>query len=1089
MIKNPATSTHAPMTQLLATSIFEAPQFKVDVSSRPSVWWKTSFASSSSLSRTHGVNSIDGVERDFQGKVVHFQDSLGQFFVVAVLDGHGPCASEVAKLAAVELRRLLADEHGYSVKADAKSRCNALKSTIVDVHKHVCQHTASEESGTAITCLVVHPNEYSCIIASCGDARAIICRREADGEYEAIALADGHTVTAARERLRLETSGAVIQRSVEASPIDQPALQIVLNGLAHSSLTASRCLGNRVAQELGVVAKPSCSFYRFHAADQFVVVGSAPLWHALSPTQVCDFVLKHSEDEAMPVDCASLLTLEAQQRWESHLTFGHNKDVSAVVVRLPVAAPSNVARQFVSTEIDPNPADIVTNRLGCGHVGQVFRDQLVTSGVMGPTRPFAVCPAMLLPSVLASDGSETKDQTSPDSVESDHWAVRDSHKPHSMLMYKVRPIGSAESPSRPGGLGSCRSFSSMRSMEFAGSGLFDHEATPHSASMHSSSAASTTDGVVVASPVRARPRNTIPGAMQVNSAPASHELADEVSAFALALGSGSGSAGGWPSFSGTASASAMAGGAAMARAVPGLHQGLWVSPFADAPAPMRTPRESLTSIENLSPSPGTGQLGSSSSNDLTRADMADVRVRGGSRAAGGARRVTIADCDIERLDRLYADRPEPRVRGGRLRRPASSPMLHLALAAGSASNPNSPQRAGSLPPSRTLQFSLSAPQSRGLGADDDGDGLLATVEGAVHGGRRKYSGSLATQGSFLSTMSSESDLSLLQAGLASALAAGKSGQAQLGVVVPPSRPSWPGSDPSPASRESSHGPGHGLGRDLGFGREASGGLSAALLQGLVSRLIVNIAPLMSPGSARDSAAAELASEPEAGRSFGDLDGVACSAPAQLELATSVSQSSSSSEGDSARGPSTVVGFYSDEGHGVYKTLALQARGSGGAGHEHHLHGGGPEYGHGTAQAVDHVPESSEPRPMASTARTFAAEAFEFTAARQEAASSVASSVDVHFFYHPCRVLPVLPEQSECGDSPVAAGSTTDSARFLGGVQEAEAHAEMNPGELRCQSEMSMASDLSLHSWSSQDRKCSTTAFAASRAGSSAAQYF
>lgn len=125
------------------------------------------------------------------------------------------------------------------------------------------------------------------------------------------------------------------QQEYDPGEFDGP-FRVFLRERNIPGLAMSRSLGDGLAQSVGVIADPTCSYYEIKPEDAFLLLATDGLWEVFTTHEAAVWAHQYMNDDAkmarMPVTQA--ISEEAQRRWTRMDEDCVVDDTSVLILRL-----------------------------------------------------------------------------------------------------------------------------------------------------------------------------------------------------------------------------------------------------------------------------------------------------------------------------------------------------------------------------------------------------------------------------------------------------------------------------------------------------------------------------------------------------------------------------------------------------------------------------------------------------------------------------------------------------------------------------------------------------------------------------------
>ena len=181
-------------------------------------------------------------------------------------------------------------------------------------------------SGTTAVAVLIRGQKL--YIANCGDSRAVIGKRNVNGEIVALNLSEDQNPNHPVEQARIEAAGGFV------SPPPEPGLsaRVWLDAdFTQIGLAMARSIGDHAVSPVGVIAEPVVTTYELSDSDQFMVAASDGVWEFIDSDEAVSIVTRYLPSGA---DKACEVLIEtAAQRWREY-EGDYRDDITAVVVKV-----------------------------------------------------------------------------------------------------------------------------------------------------------------------------------------------------------------------------------------------------------------------------------------------------------------------------------------------------------------------------------------------------------------------------------------------------------------------------------------------------------------------------------------------------------------------------------------------------------------------------------------------------------------------------------------------------------------------------------------------------------------------------------
>ena len=249
-----------------------------------------------------------------------------------VLDGHGEHGHHVSRRSREVLPQYLKSSN-YDLKRAFLTMQNDLCACEYDVR---C---------SGATCVLAILNGKHLTLANCGDSRAVIARRNANGTINGHPLTTDHKPDNVEERKRIVACGGqvgcrhVLVQQGRGHPVSMPVGPCRVwyqNRVGETlGLAMSRSLGDAVAHKCGVSAEPEIFEHTVDASDEFVIVATDGVFDVLDNQQVVQIAF-NAMTAAVPAN--------TKTKGAGALTSPNGTTGAAPASNWPLEAANNICR-------------------------------------------------------------------------------------------------------------------------------------------------------------------------------------------------------------------------------------------------------------------------------------------------------------------------------------------------------------------------------------------------------------------------------------------------------------------------------------------------------------------------------------------------------------------------------------------------------------------------------------------------------------------------------------------------------------------------------------------------------------------------
>eukprot|EP01006_Ploeotia_vitrea_P023221 TRINITY_DN55665_c0_g1_i2.p1 TRINITY_DN55665_c0_g1~~TRINITY_DN55665_c0_g1_i2.p1 ORF type:complete len:337 (-),score=193.33 TRINITY_DN55665_c0_g1_i2:164-1174(-) len=245
------------------------------------------------------------VNQDKAGYTVDFQDSSDKAWF-GVFDGHGLHGHEVSAFVAAQLAKEL--EKRKDLDKDVEG---VTKAVFDEVQDDLADSSIEcTFSGTTATCCYI--NGKTVYTANAGDSRAVLARKDAKGNWTAIALSEDHKPDTEEEAKRIADNGGRVQACKAQDGSDVGPKRVWLKTQDVPGLAMSRSFGDLLAASVGVISTPDVTKQELTDEDQLLILATDGLWEFISNQEAVDLI-KGTKD---PKSACEMLIKEATERWK-----------------------------------------------------------------------------------------------------------------------------------------------------------------------------------------------------------------------------------------------------------------------------------------------------------------------------------------------------------------------------------------------------------------------------------------------------------------------------------------------------------------------------------------------------------------------------------------------------------------------------------------------------------------------------------------------------------------------------------------------------------------------------------------------------
>ena len=169
------------------------------------------------------------------------------------------------------------------------------------------------------------------ICSNVGDSRAILVERkfifdektnDIINKYEIIELSHDHKPNNKEERERIEKSGGEVDQEYlnENDEKSDLPFRVWKKGCNYPGLAISRCLGDKIAEELGVISVPDIIDIDINKNCKYIIMGSDGVFEYLNNNEIIEVSKKYLNSDNLQKACQIIVEKAAMlfQQKEKH---------------------------------------------------------------------------------------------------------------------------------------------------------------------------------------------------------------------------------------------------------------------------------------------------------------------------------------------------------------------------------------------------------------------------------------------------------------------------------------------------------------------------------------------------------------------------------------------------------------------------------------------------------------------------------------------------------------------------------------------------------------------------------------------------
>ena len=269
------------------------------------------------ITESRGQDSYNCYEFDIEGINIK---------VIGLYNGYGIKGKECSKYVSDAIDKLILDNKNELKNLVSKDNNKELISKIfVDGFKKIqngmkeLEHTFFELSGSTVTIALIVNNKV-CYIINLGDNIAIIGRKS-NMKNQPIQLNSIHDVSENKDEFeRIKKNGGEV-RSFKDSNIMRIYKK---DDQFYPGLTVTRTLGDNFSRDV-ISDEPEVNAHNLEIEDDFIIIGTEPIWQYLSSQEVVDFIYKKINEKS---DMKNLISEEVVKECKKNwMKINKSKDI------------------------------------------------------------------------------------------------------------------------------------------------------------------------------------------------------------------------------------------------------------------------------------------------------------------------------------------------------------------------------------------------------------------------------------------------------------------------------------------------------------------------------------------------------------------------------------------------------------------------------------------------------------------------------------------------------------------------------------------------------------------------------------------
>ena len=262
---------------------------------------------------------------------------LETFDIYGIMDGHGANGHLVSDFVKNKVKDFFNNKKIYKLNNKSlKESINILdeiyqklKQNNYDLIKNFYSKTNDELNDTKFdvhfsgtTCILVFRINNKIICSNVGDSRAFIVERiftfdqeinEIINKYSIIELSHDHKPNLKEEKERIEKLGGEVDQEYlneEDEKSDLP-FRVWKQGCDYPGLAISRCLGDKIAQEIGVISEPEIIEREINKQSKYIIMGSDGVFEYLRNEDIVETAKKYLNNDNLQKACCAVVEKSA----------------------------------------------------------------------------------------------------------------------------------------------------------------------------------------------------------------------------------------------------------------------------------------------------------------------------------------------------------------------------------------------------------------------------------------------------------------------------------------------------------------------------------------------------------------------------------------------------------------------------------------------------------------------------------------------------------------------------------------------------------------------------------------------------------
>ena len=261
--------------------------------------------------------------------------------IYGIMDGHGSNGHLVSDFVKNKVKEFFNNKKNYKIKTKNKDNMPKTLNTSEEIYeklkynnyeliKTFYKKTNDELNDTKFdvhfsgtTCILVFRLGKKIICSNVGDSRAILVERiftfneitnEIVNKYDIIEISHDHKPNISEERERIEKSGGEVDQEFlnENDEKSDLPFRVWKKGCDYPGLAVSRSLGDKIAEEIGVISEPEIIEKDINKQSKYIIMGSDGVFEYLSNNDIVDITKKYLNNDNLQRACSIVVEKATQ---------------------------------------------------------------------------------------------------------------------------------------------------------------------------------------------------------------------------------------------------------------------------------------------------------------------------------------------------------------------------------------------------------------------------------------------------------------------------------------------------------------------------------------------------------------------------------------------------------------------------------------------------------------------------------------------------------------------------------------------------------------------------------------------------------